>query len=217
MCADWLINGNLYGASLDYETVGAPPTWCLGPRYALVRQAVVAARGAPPSGRAVITFGGSDLTGLTPQAVTACAELGVPADAVVGPGVEETVAEATAAAASEGDIRVVRAPDDLPARLAGASFVLTTASSTVYECLTVETPIIAAVVAANQRPIATRLAADGLAIVLDAPVDDSDLRGAVRTMVTRPSVCERLVAHGADLVDGAGTARCVNKFEEKII
>jgi len=216
VCADWLINGNLYAASLDYETVGPPPTWCLGPRYALVRQAVVAARDAQPSGRAVITFGGSDLAGLTPMAVTACAELGVPADAVVGPGVEETVADGTTAAASGGDIRVVRAPDDLPTRLAGASFVLTTASSTVHECLTVGTPIIAAVVAANQRPIATRLAADGLAIVLDAPVRDRDLRGALRTMATRRSFRDRFVARGADLVDGGGAAWVVARLEERV-
>ena len=64
--------------------------------------------------------------------------------------------------------------------------------------------------------IATRLAADGLAIVLDAPVDDRDLRGAVRTMVTRPSVRERPVTHGADLVDGGGAARCVDRLEERV-
>ncbi len=100
-----------------------------------------------------------------------------------------------------------------PLLVMAAPFVLTTASSTVYECLTVGTPIIAAVVAANQRRIATKLASDGVAIVLDAPVGDRDLRGAVRTMVTRPSVCERFVTRGADLVDGGGAARVVEKLQ----
>ena len=88
--------------------------------------------------------------------------------------------------------------------LAAASFVLTTASSTVHECLTVETPIIAAVVAANQRPIATRLAADGLAIVLDAPVDDRNLRGAVRTMATQLLFRQRLVTNETNSINGQG-------------
>ena len=216
VCADWLINGNLYAASLAYATAGPPPVWCVGPRFALVRRAVRTARDAPPSGRAVITFGGSDRAGLTPMAVTACAELGIAADAVVGPGVDAAVADATVAAASAGDVRVVRAPDDLPERIAAASFVLTTASSTVHECLTVETPIIAAVVAANQRPIAAHLAAEGLAVVLDGPVTARALRGALRTMATRRSLRDRFVARGADLVDGGGAARVVARLEERV-
>jgi len=111
---------------------------------------------------------------------------------------------------------VVRAPDDLPERIAAASFVLTTASSTVHECLTVGTPIIAAVVAANQQPIAAHLAAEGLAIVFDGPVTVRALRGAIRTMATRRSLRDRFVARGADLIDGGGAARVVARLDKQI-
>ena len=46
------------------------------------------------------------------MAVTACAELVVPADAVAAPGVREAFRDVKAAKISDGDLRVARGSDD---------------------------------------------------------------------------------------------------------
>jgi len=59
--ADVVLNHNIYGAELDYETYGAR-LLLTGPQYALVDPAfaALASRARPTAGRVVISFGGTD-------------------------------------------------------------------------------------------------------------------------------------------------------------
>ena len=94
ICADILINGNLYARTLDYEIRGDEPVRCLGPDYLLLRREItrLTAREPPwhedPT-RALVTMGGSDLNDLTLTVLRAFEGFDLRVDAIVGPRSEE--------------------------------------------------------------------------------------------------------------------------------
>ena len=164
ICADVLVNGNLYARDLNYEFVGNEPHRCLGPSYVLLREEVRAvAQRTPlcrtPPERAIITMGGSDIANVTPTAVRAFDDFDLTVDVIVGPGVstgrERNIR--TVASDCSATCRVSRDPDDLIDRMFRADFAVTTASTTTYELLAVGTPIISVPVVDNQTQIAAAL------------------------------------------------------------
>jgi spore coat polysaccharide biosynthesis predicted glycosyltransferase SpsG len=214
VCADAVVNGNLYASELDYQFVGGEPEWYLGPDYVPLRGAVreFARREPPwrdPPERALVTFGGSDASGLTPTAVRAFDGMGLRVDAVVGPGFSaELEAEVRAAAAeTDADARVVRDPPDLPERMFDADLAVAACGSTTYELLALGTPMVAVPVASNQEPIGTALRERELAVVGDLPVTSEDLSKAFEALVDRPELREGCVERGREIVDGCGAAR----------
>jgi spore coat polysaccharide biosynthesis predicted glycosyltransferase SpsG len=164
ICADAVVNGNLYAPELNYEFTGGEPDWCLGSEYLPLRGEIreFAAREPPwrdSPDRAIVTFGGSDASGLTPTAARAFDGLGLRVDAVVGPGfsadLEAEVREA--AAETDADVRVVRDPPDLPDRMFEADLAVSACGSTTYELLALGTPMVAVPVASNQQPLGRAL------------------------------------------------------------
>jgi spore coat polysaccharide biosynthesis predicted glycosyltransferase SpsG len=94
ICADTVINGNLYASDLDYRVFGEEPTWYLGPDYLLLREsiAILATRNPPwreKPERALVTMGGSDVANLTPSVIQAFDGLELFVEAIVGPGFSE--------------------------------------------------------------------------------------------------------------------------------
>jgi len=214
ICADVLVNGNLYAPDLDYETLGNEPVWCLGPDYLLLRSAItqLAAREPPwreEPVRALITMGGSDMKNLTPTALRAFDGLDLRVDAIVGPGFSDeqeqeiqTVAENISA-----DVFITRDPEDLPERMFQADFAVCTASSTVYELLALGTPIVSIPVVDNQEPIATALRERDAATVLERGTDETAFRRAVDEYMIDDSLRWGRRERGRNLVDGMGTKR----------
>ena len=214
ICADLLVNGNLYAPSLDYEFVGADPRTCLGTEYTLLRSAIrrFAIRQPPwhevPE-RALVTMGGSDVAELTPTVVRAFDGMSIQVDVVVGPGVDASLEQRIRAATTETAVTtdVTRDPADLAARMFRADLAISTASSATYELLALGTPIVAIPVVANQELIAEELRERDVATVLDRDVGSGRIREAVDRYVTDTEIRRDRRDRGRTLVDGRGVER----------
>ena len=221
VCADLLVNGNLYAPTLNYRFVGESPETCLGTEYVPLRREIRTwAMKEPPwretPERAVVTFGGNDVAQLTPAAVRAFDGADIRVDAIVGPGFSKRQEYEIETAASDvsADVRVARNPNDLPERLFNADFAVNTASSTVYELLALGTPFVCVPVAPNQRPIAAALRERGHATVLDDEPGPNAFRRAFKRLVNNTERRRSRREQGRVLVDGRGVERLRKKFCE---
>jgi len=212
--ADLVVNGNLYAEDVDYEVRSPEPVWCLGPDYLLLQEPIATlAQRDPPwrqePRRAIVTMGGSDVAHLTPTVVRAFENSNLQVDAIVGPGVSERREERIrkAAADIDTDVRVDRDPPDLAKRLFEADLGVCTASSTVYECLALGTPIACLPVVENQEPIAEALRSADAATVLDRDADRPAFRAAIDRYCRDPDLRRERRQRGQVLVDGEGTRR----------
>ena len=214
IAADVLVNGNLYASDLEYDVIGAEPTYCLGPDYLLLRQAITEYASMDPPWRetptrAIVTMGGSDIAELTPTVIRAFGGFDLHVDAIVGPGFsteQETEIREIADEVS-ADVRVVRDPDDLPGRMFQADFAVTTASTTTYELLVLGTPIVNLPVVDNQKLIADTLREHDAATVLEDTPDGDAFSDAIGDYVSDPSLRRKRREIGRDLVDGHGASR----------
>lgn len=221
VAADVVVNGNLYASELSYEVIGQEPEWCLGPEYLLLRADVtrLADRDPPtrdPPERAIVVLGGSDEAELTPTVVRAFDGTDVRVDAVVGPGCSDDQASAVTRAAAETDasVSVVRSPSDLPRRMYEADFAVTTASTTVYELLALETYPIAFPVVDNQERIAAALERRDLGTVLPRRPERRQLSSVIDTVIGVEE--PRRLSVGSGIVDGLGGERLVNRLDQVI-
>lgn len=222
ICADALINGNLYAEGLDYEfSEGSPKARLLGPAYAPIRREIAdLVQQTPPwnetANRAIVTMGGSDPNRLTSAIVRAFDGVDLTVDVIVGPGFsseQEKTVRATAADIGT-TVEVSRNPSDLPRRMFDADFAITTASSTTYELLALGTPIIGIPVADNQEPIAEALADRDLAIVLERDATIASFERAISRYVDNPGIRREKQRSGQKLVDGKGVERITGALTE---
>jgi UDP-2,4-diacetamido-2,4,6-trideoxy-beta-L-altropyranose hydrolase len=223
ICADALVNGNLYARSLDYEHVGAEPKWCLGPEYLPLRRAIADLASDEPPWRdspeqALVTMGGSDIAVLTPTVIRAFDGFDLRVDAIVGPGCSDEQERNIRDAASlvSTDVRVDRDPDDLPERMFEADLAVSTASTTTYELLALGTPLVSCPVVNNQQPIATALRDRGLATVFAESDEESELRQYIQTYLTDASLRRKRRQFGRRLVNGKGTAQVVDTLLSEV-
>lgn len=216
--ADVLVNGNLYASKLEYDVIGAEPTWCLGPKFLLLRQAITEYASMDPPWRetptrAIVTMGGSDIAELTPRVIRAFGGFDIRVDAVVGPGfspeqeaeIREVVDNVSA------DVRVERDPEDLPKRMFQSDFAVTTASTTTYELLALGTPIINLSVVDNQRLIADALRKHDAATVLEDTAGVDAFSDGISDYMNDRSLRRKRRNIGRDLVDGRGVDRVLRK------
>ena len=136
--------------------------------------------------------------------------------AVLAPGGHPTDAVASffgrvAAELAAGgvDVDQLTGVDDVAGRLAAADVGFAAAGTTAYELTAVGTPSVLVAVAANQEPVAARLADIGAAVSL-GPIDrlePIDGARAVADLLADPSRRGRLAANGRRLVDGQGALR----------
>jgi UDP-2,4-diacetamido-2,4,6-trideoxy-beta-L-altropyranose hydrolase len=222
ICADVLVNGNVYAPELDYDYEGEEPEWCLGLDYLLLREAIStrASGDAPwrsPPERALVTMGGSDIRGTTPDVLPAFEGTDLTVDVIVGPGFDDGTTRQTerVAAEVEADIRVTRDPPDFAERMFQADLAVSATGSTSYELLALGTPTIGIPQADNQLPIAEALADRGAMVHLPAARLDGlgeTLSGLVADTDRRRSLRQR----GEALVDGRGTDRVCDVLIEGI-
>lgn len=214
VCADALVNGNLYAAELSYEVVGAEPDWYLGTDYVLLRDRIASlARSEPPwrepPKRAIVVLGGSDEAEMTPTVVRAFDGVNVAVEAIVGPGCLKTQERAVKRAADETNaaVSVRRDPEDLPRRMFEADFAVSTTSTTTYELLAVGTPLVGFPVVDNQERIATALDERAAASVLSRRPSREQIASSIRELALNSRLRRRLRRMGRSLVDGNGVER----------
>lgn len=212
VCADVVVNGNLYAADLTYEVVGREPTWCLGPAYVLLRRSIRTladeVRVQPErASNAVVTFGGSDVGGLTDIAVKAFDGYPVEVTAVLGPGVTDDSDARATAARVDAEVTVVQDPSNFAELLHTADFAVTACGSTVYELLALGTPMICTPVVDNQRPIADALSERGLADVVARDSFQADIGAAIATHVRNGRLRRERARRGQALIDARGAER----------
>lgn len=214
ICADVVINGNLYAPALDYDVLGDDPVWCLGPEYLLLRDSIrrLAAHDPPwrdDPERALITMGGSDMAGLTPTVIRAFDEFDIQVDAIVGPGFSEGQEQdiRDAAINVSAEVRVARDPDDLAERMLKADFAVSTASSSTYELLALGTPIVSRSVVDNQDPIAAALRERDAATVLGRDDGEKAFGRAITGYMADAALRRERRELGRSLVDGQGAER----------
>ncbi len=219
ICSDLFINGNLYAESLEYNFIGQPPKWCLGPDYVLLRDVIrnLSTRGQiyrDPPRKAIITMGGSDVANLTPKVLQAFDGLSVRVDTIIGPGFSEEQEHEirTTAESISTPVVVTRDPRDLPERMLQADIAVSTASTTTYELLALGTPIVSIPVVENQVPIAAALSGRDIASVVQPADCTNGVRRAIKQYLDHPKLCRRRCRRGRQLVDARGTERVIQQL-----
>ena len=219
ICADVLINGNLYAPDLAYDFVGDAPKQLLGPDFVPLRNEIrLFADQEPlwrdPPRRALITMGGSDIENRTPAVIRSFDGFDLHADAIVGPGFSEQQEHAVRVAAEDVTPRVsvTRNPDDLVERMFQADFAVSTASSTVYELFALGTPIICQPVAKNQQPIAETLRDQDVATVVNQEDGRLGFQRAIEQYILNTNLRKTRCEFGRELVDTGGVARIYDEI-----
>lgn len=221
ICADYLINGNIYGPELNYEWCGEEPAWCLGLEYLPIRRPIRHAAEESTSfretpDRAVVTMGGSDIGGTTPAVCQAFDGVGVTIDVIIGPGFENHGEIEHAIAETDAEFNRFEDPTDFAGLIARADFAVSAAGSTVYELLAVGTPTIAIPQAANQEPIARALA-DRDAIGHLEPEALDTLPDRIEELLSDTARRRILHDRGRELVDCEGARRIYDTLQESKI
>lgn len=212
VCADAVINGNLYAPELEYEVRGDEPTWCLGPDYVMVRDEITRlAKRTPPwrrsPKRAIVTMGGSDVANATPDAVRAFDGTNLRVDVVVGPGFSNEDEIRTVTDGVTADTRVVRDPPNLPKLMFQADFAVGACGSTTYELLALGTPLVCSPVVENQERIASALSERDAATVVGETNRERGFRRGVIRYIEEPDIRRERRDRGREIVDGRGTER----------
>lgn len=209
--ADFVVNGNVYAPSLDYEWSGTEPDWYLGPDYLAIRREICALTDEVPPFRdppesALLTMGGSDINDVTPEAMRAFLGTDLDLTVVVGPGFSNQDRIERTARDVPLDVTLREHPDDLPELMARADLAVTASGSTTYELLALGTPMIAIPQADNQVPVATALADRGVAEHL--PFDRfDDLHDHLVDLAADTDRRRQYSQRGRSLVDCRGAER----------
>ncbi len=215
--SDLVLNQNVHAAA-DLYSQRAPHTrLLLGPRYATLRREFAAycdyVREIPEKGkRILVTMGGSDPTDFTPRILPHLGErLGndVQIRVVVGGDASHASAVEAQASAFRGRVQVLRDVRNMAELMAWADLAIAAAGTTCWEMCCLGLPAIVVEAADNQRPLARKLDAMGVAVNAGPAqlVDCAGLAERVREMVEDQERRSQM-SHGARrLVDGRGTGR----------
>ncbi|MDL0119332.1 UDP-2,4-diacetamido-2,4,6-trideoxy-beta-L-altropyranose hydrolase [Halobacterium salinarum] len=212
VCADAVVNGNIYAPRLDYGIRGGRPRWFLGPNYVLLRQEITQLADQTPRwrnspNRAIITMGGSDVTNSTPDAVQAFDGTGLRLDVVVGPGFTNENEIRTVADNVTADTHVVQVPQNLPELMFKADFAVGACGSTTYELLALGTPLVCSPVVENQERIASALSKREIAIVVEETDRKEGFRRGVTRYLEHSNFRRERQDRGRNIIDGHGTER----------
>lgn len=208
--ADVVVHPNVGASAERYPStsrvlVGAP--------YVLLRREIrqLVARPVERPHGVVVSFGGSDPTGLTLRLLEAGLPAGVPVDVLVGPAVSASVRPALLAFQSDF-VRVHLDPPNVGALFHDKALAIAAAGSTVWELMALAVPTILVVVADNQRVVADGAVRLGGAI----HAGDADAGAPTRIrelsaeLLSQPERLARLRARGQGLIDGRGVWRVID-------
>jgi spore coat polysaccharide biosynthesis predicted glycosyltransferase SpsG len=206
--ADLVVNQNF--ARTDQSTAGR----LLGPAFAAVDPAYAAHRARPVADRVrriLVTFGGSDLHGLTQRVVGAFAAVPgkLTLEVVIGPSLRTR--DFVPAGAHE--LVTHDQPQGLAELLGRADLAISAAGSTCWQACCVGVPLIAIQTVDNQRELAACLDRQHCALIFDRTqfcglLERGDL-AAVLKLFADPGERAAMIAAQRRLVDGKGAERII--------
>ncbi|MEU7981711.1 spore coat protein [Micromonospora sp. NPDC049081] len=206
-----------------------------GVRYALLRDAVTAARPpapppAPPTDRPRVLafFGGTDAVGAAPVLARVLLGTGHPMELTVVVGRPEIEAELTRVATGRGQALHLLAPTDtLPTLIGAADLVVSAAGTSTWELCCLGAPAALVCVVDNQREAYRRVVAHRLAAGLGELPDlvapglagraaRADAGRTLRALLASPQRRAALAARAWATVDGRGRARVADAVLTRI-
>jgi len=215
--ADLILNQNVYAHEELYRNREPYTQLLLGTRYALLRREFLKWRGwkreIPDVARKVlVTMGGSDPDNVTLKVIQALQQVdldGLEAIVVVGgsnPHYEELQSAVQDARSS---IRLESNVTNMPELMAWADVAISGGGSTSWELAFMGVPALILILASNQRPIAERLDAVGVAVNLGwyEDVSPTETAQVVMRLLGAPGTRAEISQRGRQLVDGEGAAR----------
>lgn len=218
LTADLVVNYSPAAFALPYGTLAPRAALLLGPSYAPLRREILDARDAArlpllQRARLLISFGGSDPTGLTQEVLAALPALLPPSvaiDVVCGPGTAGLDAVRAAAAPHASRVALHLAPPDLANLMAGAGLALTAGGVTMGELAALGVPSLVCVAVDNQDPGARAAAEGGWAETYDArgaAGAGGEIARRAASLWQDPVRRERLAQAAAGTFDGRGAER----------
>ena len=215
---DVLIDQNFGRSTADY--VGMTPraaTVLAGTSYALLRAEFGATRaaGLPAKGEGgsslniLVSLGLTDVGGVTCEVVNRLLAMNLNAriNVVIGPAAPSRASLETLA--SDGQITLHIAADNMADLMAQADLCIGAGGTTSWERCCLGLPTVLLVLAENQRDIAASLAEAGAAISLTG-WSKGELETAVARLTDNTEVLRVMATKAAMLCDGAGATRVVN-------
>jgi UDP-2,4-diacetamido-2,4,6-trideoxy-beta-L-altropyranose hydrolase len=214
--AQLVLNQNLGADPALYADRAAHTRLLLGASYVLLRREFRAWTAAPravaPSARRILlTLGASDPDDVSSRVLSALSALGGPLAirVVLGAANRHRASLERAAAASPHDTELLFDVRDMPPQMVWADLAVASASGTTWELARVGTPVVAVVLADNQRPAGRALAETGLAVSLGwhADVSEEHIAAAVGDLAADAGRRAELSRRTGELIDGRGALR----------
>jgi UDP-2,4-diacetamido-2,4,6-trideoxy-beta-L-altropyranose hydrolase len=216
--ADIVLNQNLHAEQLHYSY--EPYTrLLLGTRYVLLRREFLDwkdwKRGVPKVARRVlVTLGGSDSENHTLKVIKALQEVDVPgleAIVVIGPNNPHTQELETFIGQSQIPIRLIGDVRNMPELLASVDMAVSSAGTTTWELLFLRIPILALIVADNQRSISEQIESRraGENLGLAGKVSTKSLAKSITQLLKDFELRTKMSENARQIVDGQGAQRVV--------
>lgn len=209
MKADLVINPNTK-ASPDWYTPNQ--TTLLGPGFVPLRKEFRTNDTPKVPGRILFTSGGGDDLNITPLVIRKLRDL-IDLSVIIGPA--NTHRDELVAEFSE-QVELLENVSNMAEEIASSSMVICGAGSTIWECLSLSTPLLPIILADNQIPNQKFLLEEGFAISgCDARASDflKNLRDSVEQFIKHPETARHAANKGSKLIDGQGAHRI---FEQLI-
>ena len=194
-----VVNPNPAASRALYAHVSC--TVLVGGEYALLRREFREPSTRARTERVLVSFGGADVANLMPRALAALADLDVEVLAIAGPA----NVHAAALHASRPGIQIVPSVDNIAGEMRASSLAIVAAGGTCWELAALGVPMIAAVVAENQRDVAAAVESLGLGVALRDDPSAADFSAAVARM--DPASRAEMARRGPQIIDGKGALR----------
>jgi UDP-2,4-diacetamido-2,4,6-trideoxy-beta-L-altropyranose hydrolase len=218
--ADWILNANVHATESMYERRNQECRCLLGPRFALIRQAIrrgTRKQRVPGARRLLVTMGGADPPNATGRILAQLASdrRGLSITVLVGaanPRLEEYKQAAGAGVSLLHDVA------DVTSIMLEADVALAAAGGTVWELGLLGVPVVGLSLADNQVQLAEELQRRGAIVYVgDARLFPDAARWLDRVcdVLNDSSRCEALVRASRTLVDGDGAKRVVESIKER--
>ncbi|MGB7129277.1 MAG: UDP-2,4-diacetamido-2,4,6-trideoxy-beta-L-altropyranose hydrolase [Candidatus Sulfotelmatobacter sp.] len=215
--ANIIVNPN-FGAEPDvYRSKGFAAPALTGPRYALLRrqfQNPFLREVRERADRILITLGGSDPEGLTPQIATAlagCPDLQI---TVVGGGAYSNKTELADQLGS--GTKLIFDSQEMPRLMMEADIAITIAGGTLWELLSLGCAVLSYARTAGGAYLVTCLAKQSMIVDMGeiSHFDATKIVPAVREIAESIGMRQRMALQGQALVDGAGAKRVVEMLRQ---
>lgn len=224
LAADLVVDSGPQRKPEDYQgLIPAGARLLLGPGYAPVRPEFAALRGPAlarrdgPVERIMVSMGLTDVGGITGKVLDRLRPriANVAVDIVLG---DSAPSRAGLQRLARHDPRLTVHVDTphMAELTAAADFAIGAAGSSTWERCTLALPSVLLILAENQRPAATALAALGAALVVDVADPDFDqaFDRAMLKLLSDAEARRRVSAKSAEVCDGLGAARTAEAFLE---